>query len=102
MASPQTAASALFQAQTATGKLKADDDADNAERMPLLHHAMVRAFGGDGQSVKLARKADGKIANIDHLLHFAFAFGQNFAGFQRDQSAQVRFGRRARRCQIGG
>ena len=30
VASPQTAARAAFQAQTATGKLKADDDADHA------------------------------------------------------------------------
>ncbi len=80
VASPQTAASAAFHDQTATGKLKARDDRDEAERMPLLHQAMVGALGLDGQAVKHPRLADGEIADVDHLLHFAFAFGNDFAG----------------------
>ncbi len=68
--------------------------------MPLLHHAVLRALRGDGQAVKLAGEADGKIANINHLLHLAFAFGQNLSGFQRDQSAQVGFGRAQRIAEL--
>ena len=93
VALPQTAASALFQAQTATGKLNARDDADDAERMPLFHHAVLRAFGGDGQAVKLARKPDREIADVNHLLHFALAFRENLSGFERDEPAQVLLGR---------
>ena len=41
--SPQTSASIAFQAQTATGKVERRDDADRAQRMPLLHQAVLRA-----------------------------------------------------------
>ena len=74
------------------GKIEGGDDADHAQRMPLLHHAVLRPLGGDGQPVQLPGKADGEIANINHLLHFAFAFRQDFPGFQRDKSAQIGFG----------
>ncbi len=53
---------------------------------------MVRALGSDGQPVKLAREADGKIADVDHLLHFALPFGDDFAGFKRNEHAQILFG----------
>ena len=79
VASPQTAASAAFHDQTATGKLKAEMTADHAERMPLLHQAMIRPFRLNRQAVKHARLADGEIADVDHLLHFAFAFGDDLA-----------------------
>ena len=86
--SPQTAAMKLFQAHTATGKLNARDDADEAERMPLLVHAVAGALGVHGQAVQLARQADGEVADVDHLLHFAVAFGLGLAHLQRDQRTQ--------------
>ena len=43
--SPQTAASAAFHDHTATGKLNAGDDADGAERVPLLHHPVAGPLG---------------------------------------------------------
>ena len=78
------------------GKIERANDADDAERMPLFHHAVLRAFGSNGQAIKLPGKADRKIANIDHLLNLAFAFRQNFPRFQRDQPAEVGFGRAQR------
>src|SRR5207244_644348 len=35
--------------------------------------------------------ARGEIGNIDHLLHFALAFGENLAAFERYQRSQVVF-----------
>ena len=62
------------------GKVEAGDDADDAERMPCLHHAMAGSLGGDGEAVELARQADGVVANVDHLLHFAARLGDDLAG----------------------
>ena len=49
--SPQTSASAAFQAQTATGKLNAVITPTRPERMPGLHHPVAGALGGDRQAV---------------------------------------------------
>ena len=56
--------------------------------MPRLHHAMAGTFAGDGQAVELARQTDREIADVDHLLHFAEAFLQDLAGFERDEAAE--------------
>ena len=74
------------------GEIEGGDDADDAERMPLLHHAVLGALGGDGQAVELAGKADGEVADINHLLHFAFAFGEDLAGFECDEASEVALG----------
>ena len=66
------------------------DDADHAQRVPGLHHAVAGALGGDGQAVELARQADGEVADVDHLLHFAQAFAGDLAGLDRHQPAQRR------------
>ena len=50
---------------------------------------MLRPFGRDGQAIEHARQADREVADIDHLLHFAFAFGDNLAGLERDELAEV-------------
>ena len=71
--SPQTAASSAFQAHTATGKLKAVMTPTTPERVPLLVHAVAGPLGVHGQAVELAREADGEVADVDHLLHFALA-----------------------------
>jgi hypothetical protein len=57
-------------------EVEGGDDADDAERMPGFHHPVAGAFGGDGQTVELAREADGEIADVDHFLDFAEAFGR--------------------------
>ena len=44
---PQTRASAAFQLQTATGKLKAEMMPTTPSGMPGLHHAVLAALGGE-------------------------------------------------------
>ena len=60
--------------------------------MPAFHHAVAGAFGRDGQAVKLARQADGKVANVDHFLHFAETFGRDLARLDRHQPAEIVLG----------
>ncbi len=97
-ASPQTSARAAFQLQTATGEVEGGDDADDAEGMPGLHHAVFGAFRGDGKAGELAREAGGEGADVDHLLNFAEAFGEELAGFDGDEAAEgVDLGRGALR-----
>ena len=67
------------------------DDADCAQRMPLLNHAMTGALAVHGQTIELARQAHSEIADVDHLLDFAQAFAADFAIFQRNQLAQRLF-----------
>ena len=74
------------------GEIERRDDAADAERMPGFHHAVVGALGGDGQAVELARQADGEIADVDHLLHFAEALGRDLAGFERHEAAEIVLG----------
>ena len=57
--------------------------------MPCFHHAVAGTLGGDRQAVQLAGETDGEIADVDHFLNFAFAFGDDFSGFQADQAAQL-------------
>src|SRR2546430_2315281 len=57
--------------------------------MPLFEHPMLGPFGGDSQTIKLARKADSEVADIDHLLHFAFTFSEDLARFERHKPAKI-------------
>ena len=70
------------------GEVEGGDDAGDAERVPGLHHAMIGAFGRDGETSELAREAGGEGADVDHLLHFAEAFGEDLAGFEGDEAAE--------------
>ena len=65
------------------------DDADDAERVPLLHHPVARTLGGDREAEQLARQPDGEVADVDHLLHLAEALGADLAGLDRDQRAEI-------------
>src|SRR6185369_2023471 len=73
-------------------EIEGGDDADNTQRMPLLHHAMLWTFRSDGQTVKLTRKSNCKIADVDHFLHFTFTFRQNLPRLESYQPAQVMLG----------
>src|SRR5690606_18763500 len=64
------------------------DDPDQAQRVPLLVHAVAGALGMHGQAVELARQADGEVADVDHLLDLAVALGLGLAHLQRDQRTQ--------------
>src|SRR5208283_4159401 len=46
------------------GEVEGGDDADDAERVPLFHHAMLGALGRDGEAVELAGEADGEVADV--------------------------------------
>jgi hypothetical protein len=43
------------------------------------------------QPIKHPRLADREVANIDHLLHFAFTLGDDFPSLERDQLAELVF-----------
>jgi hypothetical protein len=49
---------------------------------------MAGALRRDRQPVQLARETDGEIADVDHLLHFAEAFLENLARFERHEAAE--------------
>src|SRR5208282_6056018 len=53
---------------------------------------MLGALGRDGEAVELAGEADGEVADVNHLLHFAFAFGEDLAGFECDEAPEIGFG----------
>src|SRR5262249_59455411 len=64
------------------------DDAGDAARMPGLDHAVFGAFGGDSQAIELARQSDGEVANVDHLLNLAEAFGDDLADLDGHETAK--------------
>jgi hypothetical protein len=70
-------------------EVEGGDHADRPERVPGLGHPVARPLRGDGQAVELAGEADGEVADVDHLLHFAQAFLQDLAGLDRDQPTQL-------------
>ena len=57
--------------------------------MPLLVQAVLGALGVHGAAVQHARLTDGKIGDVDHLLHFALPLGDDLAVFERDQFAEL-------------
>mmetsp|Transcript_23198 Transcript_23198/g.54798 ORF Transcript_23198/g.54798 Transcript_23198/m.54798 type:complete len:339 (+) Transcript_23198:3232-4248(+) len=65
------------------------DDADDAQRQPLLHHAVAGALAGDRQAVQLARQADRELADVDHFLDFAQAFARDLAGLDGHQLREL-------------
>ena len=69
-------------------EVEGGDDADHAERVPLLEHAVVGALGVHRQAVELAREAGREVADVDHLLHFAFALGEDLAHLEGDELAE--------------
>ena len=90
--SPQTKRERRVPRPHRDGEVEGGDDAADAERMPGLHHAVVGALGGDGQAVELAREADREVADVDHLLHLAEALGDDLAGLERDEAAEIVLG----------
>ena len=56
--------------------------------MPLLVHAMSRAFGMHRAAIHHARLADREVGDVDHFLHFTVAFGLDLASLKCDQVAK--------------
>ncbi len=69
-------------------EVEGGDDADHAERVPLLVHAVAGPLRLHGQAVELARQADREVAHVDHLLDLAEALGEDLAHLERDQPAE--------------
>ena len=69
-------------------EVEGGDDAYGRERVPGLHHAVAGPLGGDGEAVELAREAEGEVADVDHLLHFAAALLEDLAGLEGHQAAE--------------
>jgi hypothetical protein len=67
------------------GKVEGRDHAHDSEWVPLFHQAMVAALRLDRQAVELAGQPNCEVADVDHLLHLAKGFGQDFARLQRNQ-----------------
>ena len=65
------------------GEIKRGDRADQAERMPLLVHAMCRTLRVHGLSVEHAGLADREIRDINHFLDFTDALGLDLAVLER-------------------
>src|SRR5260370_10285212 len=59
--------------------------------MPLAHQTMVRPLGLNRETVKHARLADSEIADVNHLLNFAFTFGNDLAGLESDELTKLMF-----------
>src|SRR5271157_813600 len=70
-------------------KVEGRNDADQAERMPLLIHAMQRAFTLNRQAVELPGEADREVGDVDHLLDFTLAFRKDLAHLECDERAEV-------------
>ena len=87
--SPQTKASAAFQDQTATGKLKAEI----TPQTPSGCQVSIMRWSGRSvamvSAVELARQPDGEVADVDHLLDLAEALREDLAGLERDEPAEI-------------
>src|SRR5207247_10232233 len=59
--------------------------------MPLFHQPMARPLRLNRQSVKLSRLTDREIADVDHFLHLAFAFGEDCSSLYRQWLAELVF-----------
>ena len=86
---PQIAASDRIPRPHGHRKIECRDDSDDAERMPLLIHPVLRALRMHGEAVEHARLADGEVGDVDHLLHFAEPFGQDLAVLERNERAEI-------------
>ena len=73
-------------------KIESADHCNNTERMPLLHQTVTGPFRLNRQAIKHARLTNCEIADVDHLLHFTFAFRDNFPGLERNELTEIMFG----------
>ena len=50
---------------------------------------VLRTLRTDGQTMKLAGETDGEVADVDHLLHFTFALGDQLARLHCDEFTEL-------------
>ena len=70
------------------GKVEGGDDADRAERVPLLEDRVVRALRRDDAAVEHAAQAGHVVGHVDVLLHLAQPLALDLAHLQRDQAPE--------------
>ncbi len=70
------------------GEVERGDDADGAQRQPLLKHPVAGSFAGERRTVELPGKTHGKIGDVHRLLHLADTLGLDLAHLGADQGAQ--------------
>ena len=69
-------------------KIEGGNDRARPHGMPGLGHPVAGPLGSDHEAMQLPREADGEIADVDHLLHFAQALGHDLADLERHQRAE--------------
>ena len=69
-------------------KIEGGNDRARPHGMPGLGHPVAGPLGSDHEAMQLPREADGEIADVDHLLHFAQALGDDLADLERHQRAE--------------
>ena len=57
----------------------------------MFHQTVVPSLRLNSKTVEHARLPDGEVADVDHLLHFTFTFGQNFARLEGDELTKLVF-----------
>ena len=87
--SPQTSAIAVFQDQTATGKLKALMTPTTPSGCQVSMSRWPGRSERHRAAVELARQADGEVADVDHLLDLAAGLGGDLADLEADQRGEV-------------
>ena len=69
-------------------EIEGRDAADDTEGLPLFEHPVPRSLRLDGEAVELAREPDGEIGDVDHLLNFSDAFGNDFSRLESNQGTE--------------
>src|SRR5204863_452803 len=72
-------------------KIESGDHRDHAQWVPLLHQTVTGPFRLNRQTIKHARLTNREVADIDHLLHFAFSFGDNLSSLERHELPEIMF-----------
>ncbi len=67
------------------------DNSHDSQRVVLLVHAVRRALGMHGQTVKLTGKSHSEITDVNHFLNFTQTFLERFTHFIRNQLTQRLF-----------
>ena len=59
--------------------------------MPLFHEPVTRPLRLNCQAVQHTGLANRKVADVDHFLHFAFAFSDDFSRLEGHELAELMF-----------
>src|SRR5262249_30646777 len=68
------------------GEVEGRDKSWEAGGVQSPHHSVLRPLGSYRQAIKLARLPHCEVADVDHLLHFAEALGDDLAHLDGDEA----------------